>query len=68
MGPQEIKTVLEVWPRVKPGKKLILLEELDALAEVDTIVSFDDFARALLKDPEPMCGRAPSVCWMNTRT
>jgi len=53
MGPQEIKTVLEVWPRVKPGKKLTLLEELDTLAEVDTLVSFDEFARALLSDPEP---------------
>src|SRR6266545_7012304 len=53
MGPQEIKTVLEVWPRVKPGKKLTLLEELDTLAEVDTLVSFDEFARALLTDPEP---------------
>jgi len=32
---------------------LTLLEELDALAENDTLVSFDDVARALLTDPEP---------------
>jgi HEAT repeat protein len=38
---------------VKPSRKLTLLEELDALAEVDTLVSFDDFARALLTDPDP---------------
>jgi HEAT repeat protein len=49
----ELKTFLDVWPQVKPSRKLTLLEELDALAEVDTLVSFDDVARALLTDPEP---------------
>jgi len=53
IGALELKSVLDVWPRVKPGLKLTLLEELDALAEADTLVSFDDFARALLTDPEP---------------
>jgi HEAT repeat protein len=52
IGALELKTVLDVWPQVKPGRKLTLLEELDALAEIDTLVSFDDFARALLTDPE----------------
>jgi HEAT repeat protein len=52
IGALELKTVLDIWPRVKPGRKLTLLEELDALAETDTLVSFDDFARALLTDPE----------------
>src|SRR6266540_5419907 len=53
LGPMELKTLLDVWPRVKPSRKLTLLEELDALAETDTLVSFDDLARALLTDPEP---------------
>ena len=53
IGALELKTLLEVWPQVKPGRKLTLLEELDALAETDTLVSFDDVARALLTDPEP---------------
>jgi HEAT repeat protein len=53
IGTLELKTLLDVWPQVKPSRKLILLEELDALAETDTLVSFDDFARALLTDPEP---------------
>src|SRR6266540_6133476 len=53
LGPMELKTLLDVWPRVKPSRKLTLLEELDALAETDTLVSFDDLARALLADPEP---------------
>ncbi|HLO32775.1 MAG TPA: HEAT repeat domain-containing protein [Anaerolineales bacterium] len=53
IGALELKSLLDVWPRVKPGRKLTLLEELDALAEVDTLVCFDDLARALLTDPEP---------------
>jgi HEAT repeat protein len=53
IGTLELKTLLDVWPQVKPGRKLTLLEDLDALAETDTLVSFDDFARALLTDPEP---------------
>ena len=52
IGALELKNVLDIWPRVKPSRKLTLLEELDALAEADTLVSFDDFARALLTDPE----------------
>lgn len=52
IGALELKNVLDVWPQVKPSRKLTLLEELDALAEADTLVSFDDFARALLTDPE----------------
>ena len=53
IGALELKTLLEVWPKVKPSRKLSLLEELDALAETDTLVSFDDFARSLLTDPDP---------------
>jgi len=52
IGALELKTLLDVWPQVKPGRKLTLLEELDALAETDTLVSFDDLARALLTDPD----------------
>jgi hypothetical protein len=53
IGALELKTVLDVWPRVSISRKLTLLEELDALAETDTLVSFDDFACALLTDPDP---------------
>lgn len=52
MGPLELKTLLDVWPRVGLSRKLTLLDGLSALAENDTLVSFDDFARALLTDPD----------------
>jgi hypothetical protein len=52
IAPLEMKTLLEVWPRVDLSRKLSLLQNLDALADSDTLVSFDDFARALLTDPD----------------
>jgi HEAT repeat protein len=52
IGPLELKTLLEVWPRVKPDRKLSLLKGLEHLTEGDTLVNFEDFARAVLNDPE----------------
>lgn len=53
IAPRELKTLLDVWPGVALSRKLTLLEDLIVLADNDTLVSFDDFARALLTDPEP---------------
>ncbi len=52
IAPLELQTLLDVWPRVAPSRKLSLLEGLRSLADSDTIVNFDDFARAILNDPE----------------
>ncbi len=52
IGPLELKTVQEVWSRVKLDRKLSLLEGLLSMAESDTLVNFDDFARSILNDPE----------------
>ena len=53
IGTLELKALLDVWPRVGLSRKLSLLDGLSALADTDTLVSFDDFARALLTDPDP---------------
>jgi HEAT repeat protein len=53
IGTPELDSLLDAWPRIKPGRKLTLLEELKSLAEADTLVSFDDFARAFLTDSDP---------------
>lgn len=53
IGNHELKSLLDVWPRVALSRKLSLLDQLSALADHDTLVSFDDFARALLTDPDP---------------
>jgi HEAT repeat protein len=44
--------VLDVWGRVNLDRKLSLLEGLVSLAKKDILVSFDDFASAILDDPE----------------
>ena len=52
IGPLELKTLLDVWPRVKSDRKLSLLKGLESLAESDTLVNFDEFARAILNDTD----------------
>jgi len=52
IGPLELQTLLDVWPRVELKRKSTLLEGLESLVEKDTLVNFDDFARPLLADPE----------------
>ncbi len=51
--PEPLQALLETWPRIEPGRKLLLLDRLNALANEDTLVSFDDLGRALLTDTEP---------------
>jgi HEAT repeat protein len=53
IGTLELKTLLDVWPRISTSRKATLLEGLRLLAEEDTLVNFDDFARAILNDPDP---------------
>ncbi len=45
-----LNLLLEAWPRIAPDRKRLLLEELQTLSDNDTLVSFDDLARALLND------------------
>ena len=50
IDPASLALLLEAWPRVKPTRKRSLFNQLEALAVSDTLVSFDDLARALLTD------------------
>ena len=52
MGTLELQTFQEVWPRVNLNRKLSLIEGLISLADKDTLVNFDDFARSILDDPD----------------
>ena len=47
-----LKLLLADWPRVSLTRKRTLLSELNQRLDEDTTVSFDDFARALLTDPD----------------
>lgn len=52
MDAAALDSLRAVWPRLGLSRKLLLLDRLDALADEDTLVSFDDLGRALLTDPE----------------
>lgn len=51
--PADLKTVLKTWPQISTRRKHTLLEDLEDLAEADTLTSFDDLARNLLTDEDP---------------
>lgn len=51
--PASLKSLLETWPSIGLERKLLLLDQLNTLANEDTLVSFDDLGRALLTDSEP---------------
>jgi HEAT repeat protein len=53
IDPASLKTLHEAWPRIGVDRRRKLLESLEALSEEDTLVSFDDFARSILDDPDP---------------
>ncbi len=52
LDPASLQSVLEVWPRVPLERKRTLLDGLRELSDENTLVSFEDFARSLLTDPE----------------
>ncbi len=47
-----LDALLEAWPRIAADRKRLLLDELQTLSDNDTLVCFDDLARALLHDPD----------------
>ena len=53
IDPASLRALQQAWPRISSDRKRRLLDALESLSEEDTLVSFDDFARSLLKDPEP---------------
>ncbi|HVN15602.1 MAG TPA: HEAT repeat domain-containing protein [Anaerolineales bacterium] len=52
IDPTSLTHLMDAWPRVKPTRKRSLLDSLEATAQEDTLVSFDEFGRALLTDPD----------------
>jgi HEAT repeat protein len=49
----DLESLRSVWLQVKAHRRLALLEDLEELAEVDTLVSFDQVARMALADDDP---------------
>jgi HEAT repeat protein len=58
--------LVKAWPQVSDQRKHSLLEDLEQLAESDTLTSFDELARSLLTDADPQVrASAIRLLWEN---
>jgi len=53
LPPFELDSLKRIWPSIQAKRKQTLLEDLEDLAESDTLICFYDLARELLSDPDP---------------
>jgi HEAT repeat protein len=52
MPRSELDALKEIWVKVSPQRKLSLLDDLEELAEADTLTSFDELAQFLFNDKD----------------
>lgn len=50
---RDLEAFRSVWPQVSARRRFTLLEDLEDLAEIDTLVSFDAVANLALEDSDP---------------
>jgi hypothetical protein len=53
LTPNNLHDLKAVWPEIKTERKVALLEDLENVAESDTLVSFDELAKMAVKDTDP---------------
>lgn len=54
ISPTDLSDLKGIWGQVPLARRRALMEDLEELAEADTIVSFDDLARFALQDEDSM--------------
>ena len=64
ISPTDFALLLKAWPQIATRRKHTLLEDLEELAEADTLTNFDDMVRPLLTDADPQIRiRAIRLLW-----
>ncbi|HVP20386.1 MAG TPA: HEAT repeat domain-containing protein [Anaerolineaceae bacterium] len=53
IDPADLASLRIAWPQVDLERRVSLMEDLEDLADSDTLVSFDDLARFALEDSDP---------------
>jgi HEAT repeat protein len=53
LSPLKLKKLLPIWVNLPSTRKVNLLEDLEVILEKDTIVNFDELAKAVLSDVDP---------------
>jgi HEAT repeat protein len=49
----DLEALQSIWPNVPTDRRVTLLADLEVLSKKETLVSFDNIARFMLKDPDP---------------
>lgn len=49
----DLVSLIKIWPEIDRDRKVALFEDLEHVAESDTLVNFDEFAKVGLADPDP---------------
>jgi HEAT repeat protein len=66
IAPTDLTILMKDWPKISTKRKHSLLEDLEELAETDTLTNFDNLARPLLKDTDPQVRvQAIRLLWEN---
>jgi HEAT repeat protein len=61
---EDLAKVKKVWPRVSQQRKVKLIQELENLMQIDTLISCDDFGLFALDDDDPIIkSEAISLLW-----
>ncbi len=53
LTPTDLTKLKTIWPQISTQRRISLMEDLEDLAEIDTLVSFDDLSIFALDDVEP---------------
>lgn len=57
---EDLSQLEQVWPKVRTGRRRGLLEDMEEMAEADTLLFFDNVAIMALKDADPVA-RATAI-------
>jgi len=64
--PEDMDKVKDVWPKASQQRKITLLQELESLMRVDTLINCDEFAFFALEDGDPLVKtQAINLLWEN---
>jgi hypothetical protein len=53
LTPEDLGEIKKIWHSVNQDRRVALIEDLEELAESDTLVCFDDFGRYAIEDTDP---------------
>jgi len=53
LQPTDLSRLAGIWAQINADRRLALLEDLENLAETDTLVSFEDLGKLALNDTDP---------------